>query len=82
MKSWLRARLTRRSQFRGRQQGASEETAQAVPSAAFADPPDGGSNNNHNHDDAVAGLSHGEVGTDYVVDEELAALVTTEPNRG
>ena len=68
-----------RDEFPRRQQGASEEPAQTVPSAAFADP-GGGSNNNHNHNDAVAGLSHGEVGTDHLVDGELAALVTTEPN--
>jgi hypothetical protein len=71
-----------RDEFPGRQQGASEETAQTVPSAAFAGPPGGGSNNDHNHHDAVAGLSHGEVRTDHFVDGELAALVTTEPDRG
>lgn len=38
--------------------------------------------NNHNQDDTVAGVSQGKVRTHHLVDGKLAALVTTEPDRG
>jgi|ERR1700737_191609 len=38
--------------------------------------------NNHNRDDASAGLSRIEVGTDGLPHRKLPALITTKPNRG